>query len=172
MNTREKGKRGERQWRDQLREAVTNSVVLEVEVPVVSVGAGGVTVTNLVALPAVDAGIRAAGSVVDLLLPGIGSLAALALGGVYHTYCQARNKKVSAALVQGMETAREVLATTPQGQALDAGLVKWLRDNQKAAGVIGAVAGLVDDVTDNPAAVVAEQEIAREVAAASGAGVK
>ncbi len=79
---------------------------------------------------------------------------------------------MSAALVQGVETAREVLATTAQGQALDAGLVKWLRDNQKAAGVIGAVAGLVDDVTDNPAAVVAAQEIAREVAAASGAGVK
>ncbi len=129
-------------------------------------------VTNLVALPAVDAGIRAAGSVVDLVVPGVGSLVALALGGLYHVYCQARNKKVSAALVQGVETAREVLATTPQGQALDAALVKWLRDNQKAAGVIEAVAGLVDDVTDNPAAVVAAQEIAREVAAASGAGVK
>ncbi len=36
----------------------------------------------------------------------------------------------------------------------------------------GAEAGLVDDVTDNPAAVVAAQEIAWEVAAASGAGVK
>jgi hypothetical protein len=164
--------------------AVTNPVVSQVEVPVVSAGAGGVTVTNyvdawvtnrvvvlstnvvsvpvtnLVALPAVDAGIRAAGSVVDLLVPGIGSLAALALGGVYHVYCQVRNKRVNEALVQGVETARAVLTTTPQGQAVDAQFVKWLMDHQKAAGVFAAVSTLVDQVSDNPAAKMTAQEIA------------
>jgi len=54
---------------------------------------------------------------------------ALALGGLYHGYRQLRNRKVNEALVQGVETARAVLTTTPQGQAVDAQFVKWLMDH-------------------------------------------
>ena len=117
----------------------------------------------LAARPQVDASIQAAGSLLDLVLPGIGSLLALVLGGAYHGYQQLRNRKVNEALVQGIETARAVLETTPQGQAADALVVKWLMENQKAAGVFATVSTLVDRVVDNPAARIAAQEIAERV---------
>ena len=77
--------------------------------------------------------------------------------------------KVNTALVQGIETARAVLETTPQGQAADALVVKWLMENQKAAGVFATVSTLVDRVVDNPAARIAAQEIAERVQLAAQA---
>jgi hypothetical protein len=70
---------------------------------------------------------------------------------------------VNEALVQGVETARAVLTTTPQGQAMDTQFVKWLMQHQKEAGVFAAVSGLVDQLTDNPAAKMAAQAIAERV---------
>ena len=103
--------------------------------------------------------IEATGSIVNTFLPGIGSILALVLGGAYHGYRQVRNRKVNEALVQGVETARAVLTTTPQGQAADAAFVKWLMEHQKEAGVFTTVSGLVDQLTDNPAAKMTAQEI-------------
>jgi len=103
--------------------------------------------------------------------PGIGSIVALALGGRYHGYRQLRNRKVNEALVQGVETARAVLATTAQGQAADVQFVKWLMEHQKEAGVFSTVSGLVEQLTDNPAAKVAAQEISARVKSATGATV-
>ena len=94
---------------------------------------------------------------------GIGSILALALGGLYHGYRQVRNRKVNEALIQGVETARAVLTTTPQGQAADAQFVKWLMDHQKEAGVFTTVSGLVEQLTDNPAAKMTAQEIAQRL---------
>ena len=73
------------------------------------------------------------------------------------------NRKVNAALVQGVETARAILETTPQGQTADAQFVKWLKDHQKEAGVFTTVAALVDNLTDNEAAKLTAQEIAERV---------
>ncbi len=87
----------------------------------------------------------------------------MALGGLYHGYRQLRNRKVNEALVQGVETARAVLTTTPQGQAADAQFVKWLMEHQKEAGVFASVSTLVDQVSDNPAAKMTAQEIAQRV---------
>jgi hypothetical protein len=78
-----------------------------------------------------------------------------------------------------VETARAVLTTTPQGQAVDAQFVKWLMDHQKEAGVFTTVSGLVEQLSDNPAAKMTAQEIAARVqraqqmpaaAGATGAG--
>ena len=91
---------------------------------------------------------------------------ALLMGGLYHGYRQLRNRKVNEALVQGVETARAILETTPQGQAVDAQFVKWLMTHQKEAGVFTAVTTLVDNFTDNPAARMTAQEIAERVNAA------
>ena len=109
------------------------------------------------------AAIEATGSVVNTFMPGIGNILALALGGLYHGYRQVRNRKVNEALIQGVETARAVLTTTPQGQAADAQFVKWLMDHQKEAGVFTTVSGLVEQLTDNPAAKMTAQEIAQRV---------
>jgi hypothetical protein len=122
-----------------------------------------VPVTNLVARPEAEATIQATGAVVNTFAPGVGSIVALALGGLYHGYRQLRNRKVNEALIQGVETARAVLTTTPQGQAVDAQFVKWLMEHQKEAGVFATVSGLVDQLTDNPAARVVAQEIAQRV---------
>ena len=67
------------------------------------------------------------------------------------------------ALVQGVETARAILETTPQGQAADAAFVKWLMTHQKEAGVFNTVAGLVDDVSDSAAAKLVAEEIGKRV---------
>jgi hypothetical protein len=132
-------------------------------VPVFMTNVVQVPVTNLVAKPEAEAAIGAVGSVVNTFAPGIGSIVALALGGLYHGYRQVRNRKVNEALIQGVETARAVLTTTPQGQAADAQFVRWLMDHQREAGVFAAVSGLVDQLTDNPAARMAAQEIADRV---------
>jgi hypothetical protein len=135
-------------------------------VPVFMTNLVQVPVTNLVAKPETEAAIGAVGSVVNTFAPGIGSIVALALGGLYHGYRQVRNRKVNEALVQGVETARAVLTTTPQGKAADSQLVKWLMDHQREAGVLGTVSDLVETVSDNPAARLTAQEIMQRVLAA------
>jgi hypothetical protein len=115
------------------------------------------------ARPEALATIEATGSVVNTFAPGIGSILVLLVGGLYHAYRQLRNRKVNEALVQGVETARAVLTTTPQGQAVDAQFVKWLMDHQKEAGVFSTVSGLVEQLSDNPAAKMTAQEIAQRV---------
>ena len=139
-------------------------------VPIFYTNVVQVPVTNLVAKPEVLATINATGSVLNTFMPGIGSILALALGGLYHGYQQVRNRKVNEALVQGVETARAVLTTTPQGQAVDAQFVKWLMDHQKEAGVFTTVSALVDQLSDNPAAKMTAQEIAQRVQQAQGQG--
>src|SRR5262245_18407592 len=67
------------------------------------------------------------------------------------------------ALVQGVETARAVLTTTPQGKAADVQLVKWLMDHQKEAGVFTTVSCLVEQLSAKPAAKMTAQEIAQRV---------
>jgi hypothetical protein len=129
-----------------------------------------VAMTNLAPRPEAEAAIAATGSVVNTYLPGIGSIVALALGGLYHGYRQIRNRKVNEALVQGVETARAILETTPQGQQADAAFVKWLMTHQKEAGVFNTVAGLVDDVSDSAAAKLVAEEIGKRVRVVVPAG--
>jgi hypothetical protein len=148
------------------REPVATNMVTAVVtnvVPVFYTNLVQVPVTNLVAKPEAEAVIQAAGSVVNTFAPGIGSILALALAGLYHGYMQVRNRRVNEALIQGVETARAVLTTTPQGQAADAQFVKWLMEHQKEAGVFTTVSGLVEQLTDNPAARMTAQEIAQRV---------
>jgi hypothetical protein len=132
-------------------------------IPVFMTNVVQVPVTNLVAKPEAEAAITAVGSVVNTFAPGIGSIVALALGGLYHGYRQVRNRKVNEALVQGVETARAVLTTTPQGQAVDAQFVRWLMEHQQEAGVFTTVSNLVEQLSDNPAAKLTAQEIAQRV---------
>jgi hypothetical protein len=156
------------------REPVATNLVTEIVtrvVPVFMTNFVQVPVTNLVDRPAVTATIGAGGSLLDTFLPGVGSIVALALGGLYHGYQQVRNRRLNEALVQGVETARAVLTTTAQGQAVDAQFVKWLMDHQKEAGVFAAVSTLVEQVSDNPAAKMTAQEIMERVGKAQGQGV-
>jgi hypothetical protein len=148
------------------REPVATNMVAAVVtnfVPVFMTNWVQVPVTNLVDRSEAEATIQATGGIINTFAPGIGSIVALALGGLYHGYRQVRNRQVNQALVQGVETARAVLTTTPQGQAADAQFVKWLMEHQKEAGVFTTVSGLVDEFSDNPAARMVAQEIAARV---------
>src|SRR5690242_16554425 len=152
-----------------VRQAVVTNMVAAVVtnfVPVFMTNVVQVPLTNLVARPEAEAAISVTGSIINTFAPGIGSIVALALGGLYHGCRQVRNRKVNEALIQGVETARAVLTTTPQGQAADAQLVKWLMDHQKEAGVFTTVSALVESVSDNPAARMTAQEILQRVLAA------
>jgi hypothetical protein len=153
------------------REPVATNMVATVVtnlVPVFCTNLVLVPVTNLEARPEAETVISATGSVLNTFMPGIGSMVALALGGLYHGYRQVRNRRVNEALVQGVETARAVLTTTPQGQAADAQFVKWLMEHQREAGVFTTVSNLVDQLSDNPAARMTAQEIAARVQQAQG----
>ena len=155
----------------EMRVPVRTNLVPTVEaqlVPVWVTNWGTVSYTNLVERPGALVGIESLGGVVNTFAPGVGSIVALVLGGLYHGYRQLRNRKVTEALVQGVETARAVLETTPQGQAADAEFVRWLKEHQREAGVLVAVAGLVDQVTDNAAARAAAAEILARSEAARG----
>jgi hypothetical protein len=148
------------------REPVATNMVTAVVtnfVPVFMTNMVQVPVTNLVGKPEAEATIQTTGSVINTFAPGIGSIVALALGGLYHAYRQLRNRKVNEALIQGVETARAVLTTTPQGQAVDAQFVRWLMEHQKESGVFATVSTLVDQLSDNPAAKMTAQEIAARV---------
>lgn len=144
-------------------ELVQTNYVRVFETNVVSV-----PVTNLVAKPGAESMIQGAAMITNTLAPGLGSLVALAMGGLYHGYRQVRNRKVNEALVQGVETARAILETTPQGQAADAQFVKWLMEHQKEAGVFAVVSELVDQHSDNPAARLTAQEILERIQKAQG----
>ncbi|HNW08760.1 MAG TPA: hypothetical protein PKM81_13715, partial [Verrucomicrobiota bacterium] len=76
-----------------VREPVATNMVTAIVtnvVPVYMTNLVQVPVTNLVAKPEAEAAISAAGSVVNTFAPGIGSIVALALGGLYHGYRQLR----------------------------------------------------------------------------------
>ena len=138
-------------------EVVTNVV------PVFMTNLVQVPVTNLVARPEAVATIDATGSIINTFMPGVGSIVALALGGLYHGYRQLRNRKVNEALIQGVETARAILTTTPQGQVADEQFVRWLMEHQKEAGVFSTVTSLVDELSDSPFAKATAQEIAERL---------
>jgi hypothetical protein len=145
--------------------AATNFVTALVTnlVPVFMTNVVQVPITNLVEKAEALAAIGATGSIANTLAPGIGSILALALGGLYHGYRQLRNRKVNEALIQGVETARAVLTTTPQGREADALFVKWLMEHQKEAGVFVTVSDLVQQLSDNPAARLTAQEIGERI---------
>jgi len=149
-----------------VREPVATNMVPTVVtnfVPVLITNFVQVPVTNLVAKPETEAAISATGSIINTFAPGVGSIFALALGGLYHGYRQVRNRKVNEALIQGVETARAVLTTTPQGKTVDAQFVRWLMEHQREAGVFATVSDLVENLSDNPAARLTAQEIAQRV---------
>lgn len=130
-----------------------------------------VTVTNEVPRytytdkPGAVLGIQAGGGAIGGLW-GVGGLASALLVGAYHVYQRSQNRDVNGALVQGIETAKEVMATTPQGAQLTAAFQAWLVTHQAAAGVIAPISGLVNDLVNTGQA----QGDARTISgAASGA---
>lgn len=110
-----------------------------------------VPVTSLVDKPAAVETIRTVGGIAGGYA-GIGGLLSTALVGAYGVYRRFRNRKVQEALIQAIETGREILGNTPQGQELFERYTTWLQTHQRTAGVLGDVRKLVETFADNEAA--------------------
>ena len=82
--------------------------------------------------------------------PGVAPLTSLALNGLLAIGAVWLGKKkrtadkVSASLVQGIDTFRDILDQTPQGEKIDAKLKATLRDHQQALQVQREITKLLD----------------------------
>ena len=96
-----------------------------------------VGVVELVPRDKITESLNSAATVVSAV-PGWGTLAGSALGilaTVYHGWTRVRNQKMKKALVQGIETAREIIWKLPEGEKIDAKYVEWLEKHQAELGV-------------------------------------
>jgi hypothetical protein len=99
--------------------------------------------------------IQTGGAVGNIFAPGMGTLGSLVLTSLFGLWGTLRSRKsnqASVALAQIIETAKEVIAQTPQGAQLSAAFTNWMQKHQTDAGVIQAVAALVDNTVDPDAA--------------------
>lgn len=116
----------------------------------------------------VVSGIQTVGGIAGSFTPW-GSFVGGALVSLLGLYAKLRSSnKAIGSLAQGIETAREILVTMPNGQQYDDAYVKWLQDHQKEIGVFRALLPVIENV-DNPAAQTVAREI-RDVLATQTAG--
>ena len=110
--------------------------------------------------------------IVDNLFPGIGKLALILLTGFLSLFGLNRQRKLTEAanradvhyerantanavaqnFAQSIEVLREILKTTPQGQALDVKIVDMLQRHQLTAGIIREAVSIVGNTVNNDAA--------------------
>ena len=82
--------------------------------------------------------------------PGVAPLAstvlngALAIGALWFAKRKRTADKVSASLIQGIDTFRDVLDQTPQGEKIDARLTETLREHQNALQVQKEITKLLE----------------------------
>lgn len=94
---------------------------------------------------------------------GFGGIVAAILGGAFGLYGKMRSTKAlntAGVLAQVIQVGRDILKTTPQGQALDSQWKNWMIQHQLETGVIQQVVGLLDRVVDDESA----REVAAEIA--------
>lgn len=132
-----------------------------------------VTVTNLipqyVLTPNASAG--AVGQVAGVAASpwGAGGLATGAVGAIFALWAGYRNRQLggkndalsqsAGTLAQIIETGREVLKTTPQGQQADAAFKQWMIQHQNITGTLGQISGIVADEVSNEEAKRAANDI-------------
>lgn len=131
------------------------------------------TVTNMVPQYQLAAGgasqtITDVGGAVGSLF-GVGGLVVAGLGALFGSYMKVRNNAlagqastlntVSGVLAQNVETLRNVIATTPQGEQLGALVKQYLITHQATSGTISTIAGIVGNAVDNDSAKAAAAQI-------------
>jgi hypothetical protein len=96
------------------------------------------------------------------LLGPWGQLLGVILGGVIGAYGLIRSSratKTAGVLAQVIETGRQVLQATPQGQALDAQWKTWMIQHQAEQGVMSDVVKLLNQAVDEPSAKITAQDL-------------
>lgn len=84
---------------------------------------------------------------------------AFAVWGKLRSTAATNSAKTAGVLAQVIEVGRQVLQTTPQGQALDAQWKQWMIQHQAQTGVIQQVISIVNNVVDNESAKAAAAEL-------------
>lgn len=90
-------------------------------------------------------------TIAGLPIPYAG-VAGVGLGWLLQAYAYIRQKKLSTALVTGIEAGRKILQQTPEGQALDSKVKDALIEHQDIAGVLNQASALVNQLTANTVA--------------------
>lgn len=104
---------------------------------------------------------------------GFGGIVTAVLGGIFGLWGHARSRSAtntSETLVQVIETARNIIRSSPNGDQLSSKFDQWMMNHQTDAGVIQNVAKLVDLAVDPDAAKgVAQQLVGLATAPLGGA---
>ena len=120
-----------------------------------------------------------ASGVANTVSPGSGGIVGIALLGIAGFFGLNRQRKLTEAVqaadanseragtaeivaqnfAQSIEVLREVLKTTPQGQVLDAKILKMLKQNQVTVGIIREAADIVAHTVNNDTAKLAAHKI-------------
>jgi hypothetical protein len=113
--------------------------------------------------------ISAGGSVVNTAAPGIGTLVSTGVLGLLSIFLGYRNRQYAGqntvlsqsagVLAQIIETGREVLAKTPQGQQAANAFTQWMVTHQADTNTIAEITQIVKDSTDNAEAQKAADQI-------------
>lgn len=114
--------------------------------------------------PTTAASVQAAGSALNMFIPGVGGLVSSGVLGLLSLWGYLRSSKLgdtSAALAQEIETVRAFLQQLPNGQAYDTALVNFLQAHQAEEGVAGQVLQLLAKEVSNPDAQIAATEVQR-----------
>lgn len=138
---------------------VTNIVVATNLIPVYSETAN----TNIAGA------ISGAGSVLNTFLPGIGTVVSTGLLGVLSIFLGVRNRQYSGqndalsqsagVLAQIIETGREVMSQSPQGQAAANAFTQWMVTHQADTNTIATISQIVKAATNNTEAQAAAGQI-------------
>lgn len=102
--------------------------------------------------PETQEAVSAVGTVVNSFVPGLGGLIGIALTGAAGIYARLRSRKANEALVQGVQTGREIINAISTDPSIDRAYKDWLEKHQKELGVFTLVSGLVEKFRDKPAA--------------------
>lgn len=125
-------------------------------------------VTNLVAAydytpkQSVKEGVGVGGGILNTFFPGVGGLISTAVVGALGLWGRYRSRKAGAALVQGVETAREIIKRISTDPTIDTRIKEFLIDHQKELGAFELVSDYVEKFRDKPAAKEDAQEILDE----------
>jgi hypothetical protein len=116
------------------------------------------------------AAVQTGGSVLNAVLPGVGSMASMGVLALLGLWAQLRGNKASNtadAIAQEVETIREFIKTLPSGTKYDTAITAWLQSHQLETGTADQVLSILANTVSNPDAVAAVNEIKNTIAAAS-----
>lgn len=92
------------------------------------------------------------GTIVNTFTPGVGGLISTALVGALGIWARLRSRKANIALVQSVETARQIIDQIKSDPNLPQRFKDFLIDHQREEGVFELISGLVKKYNDKPAA--------------------